>query len=107
MKTNDLKAMHFNPETTSYKVLIEFYTEPNKKSKISRYALKYALKEFKNGAIVLSSVYNISVKHYTNLGYAIKAGQRVFKFYNNCEVSIIGIDRKGFTTNCVKLENLQ
>lgn len=103
MKTKDLKAKHFSLVTTSYKVVIEFYSKPNLKGNITRYALK----GFKNGEIVLNSVYNISVKQYKNLGYAIKAAQRVFKFYNNCEVSIYGVNNKGITTDCVKLENLQ
>ena len=103
MKTNDLKAMHFTPETTSYKVVVELYTEPNKKGKMSRYALK----EFKQGKVVISEVYDIEIKRYLNLTNAIKAGQKLTQYFNNCEVSIIGIDHKGIATNWVKLENLQ
>ena len=103
MKTNDLKAMHFTPETTSYKVVVELYTEPNKKGKMSRYALK----EFKQGKVVISEVYDIEIKRYVNLTNAIKAGQKLTQYFNNCEVSIIGIDHKGIATNWVKLENLQ
>jgi cellulose biosynthesis protein BcsQ len=103
MKTNDLKAMHFTPETTSYKVVIELYTEPNKKGNMSRYALK----EFKQGKAVISGVYDIEIKRYVNLTNAIKAGQRLTQYFNNCEVSIIGIDHKGIATNWVKLENFQ
>jgi cellulose biosynthesis protein BcsQ len=103
MKANDLKAKHFTPDTTSYKVVIEFYTEPNKKGKMSRYALK----EFKKGKVVISEVYDIEIKRYVNLSNAIKAGQKLTQYFNNCEVSIIGIDYKGITTDWVKLENLK
>ena len=103
MKTNDLKATHFTPETTSYKVVVELYTEPNKKGKMSRYALK----EFKQGKVVISEVYDIEIKRYVNLTNAIKAGQRLTRYFNNCEVSIVGIDHKGITTDWVKLENLK
>jgi hypothetical protein len=103
MKTNDLKATHFTPETTSYKVVIELYTEPNKKGKMSRYALK----DFKQGKVIISEIYDIEIKRYVNLTNAIKAGQRLTQYFNNCEVSIVGIDYKGITTKWVKLENLQ
>lgn len=103
MKTNDLKAKHFSPVTTSYKVVIELYTEPNKKGKMSRYALK----DFKQGKVVISEIYDIEIKRYVSLTNAIKAGQRLTQYFNNCEVSIVGIDYKGFTTNWVKLENLK
>ena len=103
MKAKDLKAMHFNPETTSYKVVIELYTEPNKKGNMSRYALK----EFKQGKVVISGVYDIEIKRYVNLTNAIKAGQRLTQYFNNCKVSILGIDHKGITKDWVKLENLQ
>lgn len=103
MKTNDLKAKHFTPETTFYKVVVDFYTEPNKGGNMSRYALK----EFKQGKVVISGVYDIEIKRYVNLTNAIKAGQKLTQYFNNCEVSIIGIDHKGIATNWVKLENLQ
>ena len=93
MKTNDLKATYFTPETTSYKVVVELYTEPNKKGKMSRYALK----EFKQGKVVISEVYDIEIKRYVKLT----------QYFNNCEVSIIGIDHKGITTVWVKLDYLQ
>ena len=103
MKTKDLKATHFTQETTSYKVVIELYTEPNKKGNMSRYALK----DFKQGKVAISGVYDIEIKRYVNLTNAIKAGQKLTQYFNNCEVSIIGIDHKGIATNWVKLENLQ
>lgn len=103
MKAKDLKAMNFTPETTSYKVVVDLYTEPNKKGNMSRYALK----DFKQGKVVISGVYNPSIKRYVNLISAIKAGQRLEQYYKNCEISIIGIDHNGNTTNWVKLENLQ
>ncbi len=103
MKANDLKATYFTPETTSYKVVVELYTEPNKKGKMSRYALK----EFKKGKVVISEVYDIEIKRYVNLSNAIKAGQKLTQYFNNCEVSIVGIDYKGITTKWVKLENLK
>jgi hypothetical protein len=103
MKTNDLKATYFTPETTSYKVVVELYTEPNKKGNMSRYALK----EFKQGKVVITGVYNPAIKRYVNLTNAIKAGQRLAQYYNNCEVSIIGIDHKGIATVWVKLDYLQ
>lgn len=103
MKVNDLKATYFTPETTSYKVVVEFYTEPNKKGKMSRYALK----EFKQGKAVISEVYDIEIKRYVNLTNAIKAGQKLTQYFNNCEVSIIGIDHKGITTVWVKLDYLK
>ena len=53
MKANDLKAKHFSPVTKSYKVVIELYTEPNKKGKMSRYALK----DFKQGKVIISEIY--------------------------------------------------
>lgn len=101
MKTNDLKAKCFTPETIFYKVVIELYTEPNKKGKMSRYALK----EFKQGKVVISDVNDPKI--YINLTNAIKAGQRLTQYFNNCEVSIIGIDNKGNTTVWVKLDYLQ
>ena len=103
MKTNDLKATYFTPETTSYKVVIELYTEPNKKGNMSRYALK----EFKQGKAVISGVYDIEIKRYVNLTNAIKAGQRLTQYFNNCEVSIVGIDHKGIATVWVKLDYLK
>ena len=103
MKTNDLKATHFTPETTSYKVVIELYSEPGRKGNMSRYVLK----DFKQGKVVISEIYDIEIKRYVNLTNAIKAGQRLTQYFNNCEVSIVGIDYKGITTKWVKLENLQ
>ena len=103
MKTKDLKATYFTPETTSYKVVVELYTEPNKGGNMSRYALK----EFKQGKAVISGVYDIEIKRYVNLTNAIKAGQRLTQYFNNCEVSIVGYDHKGIATDWVKLENLK
>lgn len=103
MNTKDLKAKHFAPETTSYKVVIEFYSEPGRKGNMSRYALK----EFKQGKAVISGVYDIEIKRYVNLTNAIKAGQKLTQYFNNCEISILGIDHKGITKDWVKLENLK
>ena len=103
MNTKDLKAKHFAPDTTSYKVVIEFYSESGRKGNMSRYALK----EFKKGKAVISGVYDIEIKRYVNLTNAIKAGQKLTQYFNNCEISIIGIDYKGITTDLVKLENLK
>ena len=102
MKTKDLKAKYFTPETTSYKVVIEFYTEPNKGGNMSRYAFK----GFKKGFVILSGVYDPNITLYTSLTNAIKAGQRISKTYKNCEVYICGVDYKG-GKNFVKLNEIQ
>ena len=103
MKTKDLKATHFTPETTSYKVVIEFYTEPNKGGNMSRYAFS----GFKKGKLILTGVYSQFVKKYCNLGNAIKVGKQLEQSTENIEVSIVGFDHKGITTDWVKLENLK
>ena len=103
MKTNDLKAKHFSPETTSYKVVVDFYTEPNKGGNMSRYAFE----GFKKGRLILTGVYSHFVKKYCNLGNAIKVGKQLEQSTENIEVSIVGIDNKGITTDWVKLENLK
>lgn len=103
MKTKDLKAMHFTPETTSYKVVIDFYTEPNKKGNMSRYTFE----GFKKGKLILTGVYSQFVKKYCNLGNAIKVGKKLEQVTENAEISIIGIDHKGITTDWIKLENLK
>ena len=103
MKTNDLKAMHFSPETTFYKVVVDFYTEPNKGGNMSRYAIE----GFKKGRLILTGVYSHFVKKYCNLGNAIKVGKQLEQSTENVEVSIVGIDHKGITTDWVKLENLK
>ena len=103
MKTKDLKATYFTPETTSYKVVIELYTEPNKKGNMSRYAFE----GFKKGRLILTGVYSHFVKKYCNLGNAIKVGKQLEQSTENIEVSIVGIDNKGITTDWVKLENLK
>ena len=103
MKTNDLKAMHFSPETTFYKVVVDFYTEPNKGGNMSRYAFE----GFKKGKLILTGVYSCFVKMYCNLGNAIKVGKQLEQETENTEVSIIGIDHKGIATTWVKLENLK
>ena len=103
MKIKDLKAMHFTPETTYYKVVVEFYTEPNKGGNMSRYAFE----GFKKGRLILTDVYSHFVKKYCNLGNAIKVGKQLEQETENTEVSIIGIDHKGIATTWVKLENLK
>lgn len=103
MKTKDLKAMHFSPETTSYKIVVDFYTEPNKGGNMSRYAFE----GFKKGRLILTGVYSHFVKKYCNLGNAIKVGKQLEQSTENVEVSIVGIDYKGITTDWVKLENLK
>ena len=103
MKTKDLKAMHFAPETTSYKIVVDFYTEPNKGGNMSRYAFE----GFKKGRLILTGVYSHFVKKYCNLGNAIKVGKKLEQDTENAEVSIVGIDCTGITTDWVKLENLQ
>ena len=103
MKAKDLKAMHFAPETTSYKVVVDFYTEPNKGGNMSRYAFE----GFKKGKLILTGVYSRFVKMYCNLGNAIKVGKQLEQSTENVEVSIVGIDHKGITTDWVRLENLQ
>jgi hypothetical protein len=102
MKTKELKAKYFTPETTSYKIVVEFYTEPNKGGNMSRYAFE----GFKKGRLILTGVYSHFVKKYCNLGNAIKVGKQLVQNTENTEVSIIGIDHKGIATNWVKLDNL-
>ena len=102
MKSEDLKKKHFSEETISYEIVIDFYSEPNKGGNMSRYAFK----GFKKGYIILSGVYDPNIKLYTTLANAIKAGQKVYKFYKNCEVYICGVDYKG-GKNFVKLNEIQ
>ena len=103
MKTKNLKAMYFRPETRYYKIVVEYYTEPNKGGNMSRYAFE----GFKKGRLILTEVYSHFVKKYNNLGNAIKVGKQLEQETENTEVSIIGIDHKGITTSWVKLENLK
>ena len=102
MKSADLKKKHFSEETFAYEIVIDFYSEPNKGGNMSRYAFK----GFKKGYIILSGVYDPNIKLYTSLSNAIKAGQKVYKFYKNCEVYICGVDYKG-SKNFVKLNEIQ
>ena len=102
MKSEDLKKKHFSEETYAYEIVIDFYSEPNKGGNMSRYGFK----GFKKGYIILSGVYDPNIKLYTSLINAIKAGQKVYKFYKNCEVYICGIDYKG-GKNFVKLNEIQ
>jgi hypothetical protein len=55
----------------------------------------------------LTGVYSHFVKRYYNLGNAIKVGKQLEQTTENDEVSILGYDHKGITTNWVKLENLK
>lgn len=103
MKTKDLKNKHFSTNTRFYKIVVEFYTEPNKGGNMSRYAFE----GFKKGKLILTGVYSQFVKMYCNLGNAIKVGKQLVQNTENTEVSIIGIDHKGIATNWVKLDNLQ
>ena len=102
MKSEDLKKKHFSEETYAYEIVIDLYSEPNKGGNMSRYAIK----GFKKGIVILSGVYDPNIKLYVNLANAIKAGQRVSKYYKNCEVYIYGIDFKG-GKNFVKLNEIQ
>ena len=102
MKSEDLKKKHFSEETYAYEIVIDFYSEPNKGGNM----LRYALKGFKKGYIILSGVYDPNIKLYVNLANAIKAGQKISKFYKNCEVYICGVDYKG-GKNFVKLNEIQ
>jgi hypothetical protein len=103
MKTNDLKNKHFSTDTRFYKIVVDFYTEPNKGGNMSRYAFE----GFKKGKLILTGVYSSFVKMYCNLGNAIKVGKQLEQNTENAEVSIVGIDHKGITTDWVKLENLK
>lgn len=103
MKIKDLKNKHFSTNTIFYKIVVEFYTEPNKGGNMSRYAFE----GFKKGRLILTEVYSHFVKKYCNLGNAIKVGKQLVQNTENTEVSIIGIDHKGITTDWVKLDNLQ
>lgn len=102
MKSEDLKKKHFSEETFAYEIVIDFYSEPNKGGNMSRYAFK----GFKKGYIILSGVYDQNIKLYTSLANAIKAGQKVYNFYKNCEVYICGVDYKG-GKKFVKLNEIQ
>ena len=103
MKTNDLKNKYFSTNTRFYKIVIEFYTEPNKGGNMSRYAFE----GFKKGRLILTGVYSRFVKMYCNLGNAIKVGKQLEQNTENTEIIIVGIDHQGITTDRVKLENLQ
>jgi hypothetical protein len=103
MKTKDLKAKHFAPETRFYKIVVDFYTEPNKGGNMSRYAFD----GFKKGKLILTGVYSHFVKKYCNLGNAIKVGKQLEQTTENAEVSILGYDHKGITTSWVKLDYLK
>lgn len=103
MKTKDLKAKCFTPETTSYKIVVEFYTEPNKGGNMSRYAFE----GFKKGKLILTGVYSHFVKRYCNLGNAIKVGKQLEQTTENAEVIIVGYDHKGIATVWVKLDYLK
>jgi hypothetical protein len=102
MKSADLKKKHFSEETFAYEIVIDLYSEPNKGGNMSRYALK----GFKKGFVILSGVYDPNIKLYVNLTNAIKAGQKIYKYYKNCEVYICGVDYKG-GKNFVKLNEIQ
>jgi hypothetical protein len=102
MKSADLKKKHFSEETIAYEIVIDLYSEPNKGGNMSRYALK----GFKKGFVILSGVYDPNIKLYVNLTNAIKAGQKIYKYYKNCEVYICGVDYKG-GKNFVKLNEIQ
>lgn len=96
------KTKHFTIDTIGYKLMLDLYTEPNKGGNLSRFGFK----GFKNGKILLVGTHNISVKTYINLNNAIKAGIKLSKHFENCEIIIRGIDVRGFTTKCVKLEDI-
>lgn len=102
MKSADLKKKHFSEETIAYEIVIDFYSEPNKGGNMSRYAFK----GFKKGIVILSGVYDPNITLYTSLANAIKAGQKIYKSYKNCEVYICGVDYKG-GKNFVKLNEIQ
>ena len=93
---------HFSEETLAYEIVIDFYSEPNKGGNMSRYAFK----GFKKGFVILSGVYDPNITLYTSLANAIKAGQKIYKYYKNCEVYICGVDYKG-GKNFVKLNEIQ
>lgn len=96
------KTKHFTIDTMGYQVVINLYSEPNKGGNMS----KYALKDFRGDKVHLIGVNNISAKKYIHLNNAIKAGIKLFNLFNNCEIIIRGIDVRGFTTKCVKLEDI-
>lgn len=98
----DKKTKHFTIDTIGYNLKLDLYTEPNKGGNLSRFGFK----GFKGGKIQLVGTHNISVKTYTNLNNAIKAGIKLSKLFENCEISICGVDYRGFTTKCVKLEDI-
>ena len=77
MKSADLKKKHFSEETLAYEIVIDFYSEPNKGGNMSRYAFK----GFKKGFVILSGVYDPNITLYTSLANAIKAGQKIYKYY--------------------------
>ena len=102
MKSADLKKKHFSEETIAYEIVIDLYSEQNKGGNMSRYAFK----GFKKGFVILSGVYDPNITLYTSLANAIKAGQKIYKYYKNCEVYICGVDYKG-GKNFVKLNEIQ
>jgi hypothetical protein len=103
MKTKDLKNKHFSTNTRFYKIVVEFYTEPNKGGNMSRYAFE----GFKKGKLILTGVYSHFVKRYCNLGNAIKVGKQLEQTTENAEVIIVGYDHKGIATVWVKLDYLK
>jgi hypothetical protein len=98
----DKKTKYFTIDTMGYQVVINLYSEPNNGGNMS----KYALKGFRGDKIHLIGVYNISAKRYIHLNNAIKAGIKLSKHFENCEIIIRGIDVKGFTTKCVYLSEI-
>lgn len=96
------KAEHFTIDTIGYKLMLDLYTEPNKGGNLSRFGFK----GFKNGRVLLVGTHNISVKTYINLNNAIKAGIKLSKLFENCEITICGVDYRGFTTECVYLSDI-
>lgn len=96
------KIKHFTIDTIGYKLMIDLYTEQNKGGNLSRFGFK----GFKSGKILLVGTHNISVKTYTNLNNAIKAGIKICEYFKNCEITICGVDVRGFTTECVYLSEI-
>lgn len=103
MKIKDLKNKYFSTNTRFYKIVVEFYTEPNKGGNMSRYAFE----GFKKGRLILTEVYSHFVKKYCNLGNAIKVGKQLVQTTENAEVIIVGYDHKGIATVWVKLDYLK
>ena len=96
------KTKHFTIDTIGYKLMLDLHNEPTRSGDFSRFGFK----GFKSGKILLVGTHNISVKTYINLNSAIKAGIKISKLFNNCEITICGVDYRGFTTKCVKLEDI-